>query len=407
MQLPLFIATKYFLATPKKNLIHRMSLVACFSVGLSTMALILVLSIFNGLEAVIKNLFHSFDPDIKIELKQGKYFKLAPEIKQQLNHIIGIHKIVEVIEDNVLLTYQGHQLVARIKGVSDNFTDQSPLEPFILQGDFRLKKDHQNFALVGVGIQYMLSMHLTASLQDLQVYYPKHFKAGKPITQQFYAKKSIRPGAVFAIEKHFDDNYIITPLDFATNLMGLQDQRTALEVQISPGYSLKKAKKMLKNCLSEEFQVYDSNEQHATLMRAIRIERLFVLVTFSFILLVASLNIFFILSMLVLEKRKDIGILYSLGATKRTIQSIFLLEGLFIGLSGAILGMLIAYLLTWLQEQFGLISLSMQTSIIDAYPIKRQLSDFVYTTVSVIIITLIATFRPAQLATKTPINFHL
>jgi lipoprotein-releasing system permease protein len=407
MQLPLFIAARYFLTTPKKNLIHRMSLVACFSVGLSTMALILVLSVFNGLETVIKNLFRSFDPDLKIELKQGKYFKLAPEIKQQLSHIMGVSKMVEVVEDNVLLTYRGHQLVARIKGVSDNFTDQSPLEPFILQGKFRLKKDNQAFALVGMGIQYRLSIHLSSSLQELQVYYPKHFKTGKAIPQQFYAKKSIRPGAVFAIEKHFDDNYLITPLDFATSLMGLQDERTALEVQISPGSSLKRVKKIIRICLPEGFQVYDNNEQHATLMRAIHIERLFVLVTLSFILLVASLNIFFILSMFVLEKRKDVGILYSLGATKRTIQSIFLFEGLLIGLSGATLGMLIAYLLTWLQEHFGLISLSMQTSLSDAYPIKRQLSDFVYTTVSVIIITLIAAFRPAQLATRTPINLHL
>ncbi|MFN7095418.1 MAG: ABC transporter permease, partial [Burkholderiales bacterium] len=175
---------------------------------------------------------------------------------------------------------------------------------------------------------------------------------------------------------------------------------TALELQVKPGYSIKKIKKELISCLPASLQVRDSNEQHATLMRAMRIERLFVLITLCFILLVASLNIFFMLSMFVLDKRKDIAILYSLGATKSHIQWIFLLRGLLIGLSGAILGMLVAWLLTELQEKFGLITLGMQTGVIEAYPIKRQPEDFIFTTVAVVVITLLAAFRPAQLATR-------
>ncbi len=406
MYLPLFIAKRYFLTRTKQNLIHRMTWVACLSVGLSSMALILVLTIFNGLEGLIRKLFRSFDPDLKIELKAGKYFTLTPDMKQQLDHIAGISKLVEVIEDNVFVTYQDRQLVARLKGVSENFIDQNPLEDYLVQGSFRLKKGDENLALIGMGIDYMLSIQLGSSLQAMQLYYPKHLPIGQPIPQQFYTQKWIKPGAVFAIEKHFDDHYIITPLDFAEQLMGLASQRTALEIQIAPGFSVNQVKKAIKGCLSAEFQVCDSDEQHAVLMRAIRIERLFVFLTLSFILVVASLNIFFILSMLVLEKRKDMAILSSLGVTKNTIQSIFLFKGLLIGLTGAVSGMLAAWLLSWLQERFGLISLGMQTGIIEAYPIERQLSDFIYTTLLVIIITLLATLRPAQLATKTGFNDH-
>jgi len=407
MNCSLFVAKKYFFTSTKKKLIHRISLVACFSVALSTMALILVLSVFNGLEGLLKSLFHAFDPDIKIELKQGKYFKLTPELQQQISNVPGIHKVVEVIEDNALLCYQEHHLVARLKGVSDNFTDKNPLEAFITQGKFSLKKDRQNFALLGMGIQYMLSINVKNALEGLQIYYPKPIKKGINLLQPFYDSKLIKPGAVFTIEKHFDDNYIIVPLDFAAELMGLTDERTALEVQVSPKVSLKKVKNLLKNCLPTHFKIRDQEEQQATLMRAIRIERLFVLLTFAFILCIASLNSFFIVSMLVLDKRKDVAVLYALGATQRMIQSIFLLEGLLIALSGTVLGMAIAWLLTWLQERFGIVSLDMQTSIISAYPIERHLSDFVYTTLAVIIITLIATYRPAQIATKTSIKAYL
>jgi len=402
----LLVARRYFSASAKKNLIHRMRLIACFSVALSTMALLLALSVFNGLEDLIKSLFRSFDPDIKIELKQGKSFVLEPQLRAQINTIPGIAKVVEVIEDNALCCYQGRQLVARLKGVSSNFLEQSPLEPFIEQGRLQLKQGDKNLALIGMGIQYALSINLANEFQPLQVFYPKNILGTTIVPQQLYNSRGIWPGAVFAVEKHFDENYIIVPLDFAATLLGMGEQRTALEVQVVHGYSVKKIQRALKQCLPGHFQVLDSYEQQASLLRAIHVERLFVFATFAFILLVASLNIFFILSMLVLDKRKDMAVLYTLGATPKAIEAIFLLEGLFIGLAGAALGMVAAWVLSWLQETFGLVSLGMQTSLIEAYPIKRQISDFVYTALSVVIITLIATYRPAQLAAKTVAKEH-
>jgi len=407
MHTAFFIAKRYFSTKSKGNLIYRMSLIACLSVTLSTMALLIVLSIFNGLEEVVRKLFYAFDPDIKIELKQGKYFSITPELIHKIESVPEVTKVVEVIEENALFTYHGHQLVAKLKGVSKNFVQDCPLAKYIMQGKLALEKDGQNFALVGAGIQYALSIRLNNIFEELQVFYPKNNKLSALTAQNLYQTGWIKLGAIFAIEKHFDENYVIVPLNFATQLLGNIDKRTALEVQVMQDSSIAKVQKALQTSLPQEFKVLNRDEQQMTLMRTIRIERMLVFTTFAFIVIVASLNIFFILSMLVLAKRPNIAILYTLGATSTTIRNIFLLNGLFIGLSGALAGMLLAWFLTWLQQKFGFISMGMQTSLIEAYPVKRQVSDFIYVGIGVFLTTLVASYRPALLATKVHIEEHL
>jgi len=377
------------------------------SIGVSTMALLLVLSVFNGLEGLIGSLFRSFDPDIKITLKKGKTFALDASLRQQIETTQGVFKVVDVLEDNALLRYREHQAIIKLKGVSEEFLHQSRLEPFIRQGSFKLKQGAECFAVLGSGVQYALSVPLSNQFCTLQVFYPRNMKDGTLLPQQLYRCKNIRPGSVFAVEKQFDESYVIVPIDFAASLMGMENKGTALEIQVADGFSIDQVQQALKLFVPDCFQVLNSNEQQATLMQAIHIERLFVFVTFSFILLVASLNIFFILSMLVLEKRKDVAVLYTLGATPGDIRGIFLIEGLLIALSGAAVGMAAAWGLSWLQQTFGLVSLGAQTSLVDAYPIKRKVSDFVYTAIGVVLMTLIAAHRPAQLAAKIKVRIHL
>lgn len=371
------------------------------------MALLLVLSVFNGLEDLMKSLFRSFDPDIKIELVSGKSFPLDSTLIQQIESVEGVSKVVEVIEDNVLLRYRDQQMVVKLKGVSENFLQESRLEEFIEEGKLLLKEGNRNWAAIGRGIQYALSVDLSNAFYALQAFYPKHIQGSVLIPSQLYQQKDILPGAVFAIEKQFDESYAIVPLDFAIDLMDMGHQRTALEIQVAAGFPSKEVQNNLKLLVPASFQVLNSDEQHANLTKAIKIERLFVFVTFSFILVVASLNIFFTLSMLVLDKRKDMAILYVLGATPQQVKFIFLIEGMFIALLGAVIGVVAAWVISWLQQHFGLVSLGIQTSVLDAYPIKREVGDFIYTVISVIIITLLTAYRPAQLAAKTPIEKYL
>jgi len=388
-------------------LIHRIGLVSLVSIAVSTTALLLALSVFNGLEGLIKSLFCSFDPDIKITLSRGKAFTLDTSLRSKINAVPGVSKVVDVLEDKALLRYQDRQIIIKLKGVSEEFIHQSRLEPFIRQGHFKLKQGEECFAMLGSGVQYTLSIPVhNDQAHMLQVFYPTNMGANTLLTQQLYLCKSIRPGAVFAVEKQFDESYVIVPIDFAAALMGMRDKSTALEIQVAEGYVIDQVQQTLRSLLPNYFQVLNSTEQQATLMQAIHLERLFVFLTFSFILFVASLNIFFILSMLALNKRNDIAVLYTLGATSKDIRCIFLIEGLLIAVSGATIGMIAALLLSWLQQTFGLVSLGTQTSLLEAYPVKREVSDFIYTAISVVLVTFIAAYRPAQLAAQSKIKAH-
>lgn len=407
MRFSYFIACRYFPLKGRKNFIHRIGIVAFISISVSTLSLLLVLSVFNGLERLISTLFQAFDPDVKITLKEGKTFALDASLAQQIQTTPGVATVVDVLEDTALLRYRERQVVVKLKGVSEDFLHPCRLTPFLIQGNPQLKNSAGYLAMLGSGVQYELAMPLHNPSCTLQVFYPKHTQSYAMLPKQLYRCKHIRPGAVFAIEKQFDHNYVIVPIDFAATLMGLADKRTALEIQVTAGFPVKEVQNKLKLLVPDHFQVLTRDEQQATLIQTIYIERLFVCMTFSFILCIASLNIFFILSMLVLDKRKDVAILHVLGAAPQDIRRIFLIEGLLLVLGGVVVGMAAAWGLSWLQESYGLVSLGTQTDLVAAYPIQRKLSDFVYTMFGVILMTLLAAYRPAQLAAKTEVHAHL
>ncbi len=371
------------------------------SVALSTLTLLLALSVFNGLEDLVRSLFRSFDPDIKIELAQGKSFCLAPKFMQKFTAIAGIDKVVEIIEDHALLRYQDRQIVVKLKGVSGNFIQESRLETCIKQGTLQLKEGHKNFAILGSGVQHTLSVNLYNEFYPLQIFYPNNTQLNQKILpNQLYKKKGIMPGGVFVVEKHFDDHYVIVPIDFAADLMGMGQRRTALEIQLKKGVTVKEVQLILKKMLPKNFQVLNGDEQHAGLIKAIKIEKILVFVTFSLILLMSSLTVFFTLSMLVIDKRKDIAILCALGVAPHVIRHIIFIEGMLIAFFGTAIGMASAWVVCWLQQTFGLVALGIQTSVVDAYPIKQVFNDFLYTGLSVMVITLMAAYKPAQTAAK-------
>jgi lipoprotein-releasing system permease protein len=185
------------------------------------------------------------------------------------------------------------------------------------------------------------------------------------------------------------------------------NKRTALEIKVANGYSIKKVKRALRTLLGEKFLVKDTDEQHASLLMTIRLEKLFVFLTLTFILAVASFNIFFSLSMLAIEKKKDIAVLFAMGATRKLIKSIYMKEGAIIALSGAAVGLLLGFAVCWLQDRYGLVSLGVTSSIVESYPVKMQVTDFFYTSMSVILITFMAAYRPAQIASGVKTVEHL
>ncbi len=370
-------------------------------VAVSTAALVAVMSVFNGLEDLIRSLFASFDAELKIEPVNGKSFVTTAEWIDQLEQIEGVQVVTEVIEDNALLEYRGNQLVGRIKGVSENFLDQGRFSKGYFWGDTTLGSPDRPGAILGRGVGFLLSVNLDEINSVIRVYYPKAPRSAATLDpNQLYSSAQIEPRAFFSIEQQFDNEYVIAPLSFVRELLNYGDKRTALEIKIEEGFSVKEVQDRLKKQLGSDFSVKTADEQHAVLIRTVKLEKLFVFLTLTFILAIASFNIFFSLSMLAIEKRKDIAILKSMGARESLVRMIFLKQGALIAFSGALSGLILGFLLVWLQDTYGLVSLGISSAVVNAYPVRLDWVDLIWIGISVISITLVASWRPAWIASQ-------
>jgi len=399
MKIPFFIAWRYLRTTRNRNLVHRIGLVAFWSIALSTMALIISLSIYNGLEDLTKSMFKSFDPDIKICLKKGKKFILDENLITKIKSIEGVALVMDVLEDNALLLYENNQMVIKVKGVSSNFIQNSRLKESLILGSIKLNINNSDRAIIGAGVQYILGVNLGNKIDQLHFFYPTN--ASGKIFKKSYNSKSIVPGGVFAIAKQFDESYVIVPMHFATKLMNSENKRTALEIYVKKGYDIGNVQHKIISLVQDTYKVLNNDQQQYGLTNAISIERFLVYLIFFIILLVASLNIFFMLSMLIVIKQNDISILHTMGVSKKNIMLIFLLEAVFISLISTVLGVIIALIVIIVQQNFGIIHLGDNSCISDVYPTIMHLKDFVYTTMCVIITTLVAAVYPAWLASKS------
>lgn len=371
-------------------------------VAVGTMALVIVMSVFNGLEDLIKSLFASFDAELKIELVEGKSFLVQEDWLSSIGAVEGVAILTEVIEDNALLEYNGNQMVVRLKGVSDNFLDQGRFSQGYFWGDTTLGTDLRPAAILGRGVGFFLSVNLENVNVPLKVFYPKTPRSAASIDpSQLYNSGILDPVAFFSVERQFDDHYVIAPLGFTKELLNYGQKRTSLEVKVSDGFAVSEVQESLKKQLGKGFSVKNTDEQHAGLLRTVKLEKLFVFLTLTFILAIASFNIFFSLSMLAIEKKKDIALLKALGATDQLIRAIFLKQGALIALSGASIGLVLGYFICWIQQSFGLVSLGISSAVVDSYPVKIIWTDFLWISVAVVAITLAASWRPAWIASHT------
>ena len=371
-------------------------------VAFITAALIIVLSVFNGLEDLLYSLNNSFDPEIKIEATEGKSFLVTNELMHKIGEVPGVEFVTEVIEDYAYLRYRDANQVVTLKGVSENFIDQNRIpKENIIEGELRLHQNDVSYAIVGSGISYSLSIATGDPAYPLQVYYIKNLKAGSLDPAKLYTRKNILPGAVFKIVQNFDDNFVIVPLAFAQELMDYGNKRTSLEIKTVKGSDIFTIEDQIQNLLGKAFNVLNHEEQHKDLYRLLKMEKLFTFLALALLLGIGSINIFFSLMMLALEKKKDISILTAMGADQKLIRKIFITEGALIAFSGAFFGLLFGGLFCWAQLKFGIISMGMQTSITQGYPIKVLWTDFLATLLTVSIVTLFIAYRPAALAARS------
>jgi lipoprotein-releasing system permease protein len=390
------------LAFVNQNFIRILSRIAMFGVCVGTAAMVIVLSVFNGLEDLTKSLFRSYNPDLKITPVLGKSFEIDSLILLKIKQIEGVQVITEVIEDNALLRYYDRQKVVMLKGVSSNFFEQYRLDTLIVVGEPVFYKGNVPMALMGVGVYYELSVNLRDDMVMMQAWYPKRDKKTSLNPENAFNRLNIFPSGVFAIDQQYDQQYVIVPLDFTSELLQYDKRRTSIEIKtISKDKELIiRTQQQIKALLDGQLEVKTIEEQQAHILRAIKIERLFVMVAFVFILGIASFNVFFSLTMLAVEKKKDLAILYAIGANSAFAQKIFYYEGALIAFSGTFLGLLGGYLICFLQQQLGFITLGIEGSFTAAYPVRMDILDFSSTGFVMLIITFLASFMPAYQAKK-------
>ena len=401
MNASFFIARRYLLSKRKTNFISIISWLAVTAVAIITASLIIVMSVFNGIEEVLFSLNSTFDAPLLIKPAKGKSFISNDSLLQSIKTVEGVEIVTEVIEDYAYLRYrQANQLVI-VKGVSDNFLQHNRINNGISNGQLRLTEGEANYAIIGVGIEYNLSVMINEPYFPLQLFYiKKSNNSGSIDPSQLYSQINVVPTAAFSIVQQYDDNYIIIPLRAAEKLMDYPNKRTAIEIKPKENFSLAQVQNDLQSQLGDKFLVLNHQQQHADLYKLLRMEKLFVFLAFALLLGIGALNIFFGLMMLTLDKKKDLSILTSMGASERFIQKIFLFEGVLIAGIGTTIGLTLGGLICWLQMKFNLVSMGVSNAVTEGYPIKPIASDFIIALLLVACITFLVSIKPALLAAK-------
>lgn len=397
MNFSFYIARRYLFSRKKTNLINLISAISVVGLMVGTMGLIIGLSGFNGFDSLIKSLFSSFDPELRITIKEGKNFSVKGSGFEELRHLPDVAYYAEIVEDNALLSYNDRNVFATIKGVSEEYLQFSGIDSMIIQGAFRLKDASNNYAVLGEGIAYNLAVGVKQP-EPISVYVPKKGRASSIMPSGNFNQKFIYPSGIFSIQQELDNKYVIVPIGFAREIFEMPENVSAIELKLKKGVTESKAKATISALLGDNFEIKNRYQQHDYLYKTMLSEKYATYMILILILVIASFNIIGSLTMLILDKREDISILSSMGADKQTIRNIFLFEGWLISFIGAIMGTLAGLALCQAQISYGLVKLSggVSSFIIDAYPMKIILTDVLLIVISVSLIGFLAAWYPVR-----------
>ena len=344
---------------------------------ISTAALIIVLSVYNGFEGLVLSLFDRFNAEILISPAKGKTFDFNSFPEEKIRALDAVLFFEPVLEENVLIRYLGKQSIVRMKGVDDNYTNMNRLDTAIVQGDFILTESRLNYAVLGYGIAYQLQASLSDFQNPLQIYLPDKTKNLSLGFQNDFKTARIFPSGFFSLRQNYDDKYVFVPLRFARELLDLPNAVSSIEMGLKPMSIPEEFKSEIVKILGVDYAVKTRAEQQSYLLKMMRSERWAILLILGFILLIAAFNVIGSLSMLIIDKTKDIFTLHALGANRQFILSIFAWEGIIISLAGGLIGLFVGGIIAWLQQAYGFISLGSNGNfVVEAYPVQINAIDF-------------------------------
>ncbi len=362
-------------------------------------ALIIILSVFNGFESLVLSMYNQYSPDIRIEPVEGKTFNPTTETFSNLKKDQQIFSYTEVLQEKALLRYGDYQFIGQIKGVSDDYLKSTYVDSAIIQGEFLLKEGGTSYTVVGAAVQYVLGININDQIRKLEIYSPKKGKKAAFSAADEFITEHLQPVGVFQTQQEENDIAIIS-LETARFLVEEDTNVSAIEIFLKDKEAADKFKAKTAKLLGDGFVVKDRIQQNALLYKVLNSEKWAIYFILTFVLIIAIFNIIGSLTMLVIDKRKDIAILNSLGASKKLINRIFLAEGLMISLIGCLAGLFVGTFFCVLQMNYGFISMGQGNLLIDAYPVEIRAIDFLLVFLTVFVISFIASYISSRLSTQ-------
>jgi lipoprotein-releasing system permease protein len=400
VKLSIYIAKRYLFAKKSRNAINIISAVSVAGVAVGTMALIIILSVFNGLEGMVNKIFNTFDPDLSITAAKGKVFVPDSTALVRLGEIKGIYAFSLTLEDNAALKYSDKQYIATIKGVDENYKNITNIDSSMYEGEFRLRTANNDpRAVIGFGVARYLGLGLNF-VNPLFIYVPRRTGGNNINAEDALIKKYIFPSGIFEIEQEYDSKYLFVPLNFCRELLEYENEISSIEIKLKDYLTEPTVRKEVEKIFGKQFVVKNRMEQQEIFYKVMHSERLAIFFILTLIIIIASFNIIGSLTMLIIEKERDIEILKSLGANNKLIQRIFIFEGWLISISGTLTGLILGFIVCWLQQRYGLIRLNSETLLMQSYPVIMKLKDFFIVPATVLLIGYWAAWYPVRFLTK-------
>lgn len=398
MHLPLFIARRYLFAKKSHNVINIISAISAVGMAIGTAALIIILSIYNGFDELVKSTLSNVEPDILITPAKGKVFIPEGEAFDRIkaNPMIGEYDLI--LQENVFVDYDGHQGIAKAKGVDSAFEAESPLAEHITNGEFSLHKGQLPQMVVGAGLAYKMGMN-PAFLASAELYFPirdRNFSLANPAASIETVR--MRPSGIFSVNQQIDNDLIILPIEQMRKLLGYEEEVSGVELRLVEGSTAKDLRSAIKDIQKElgpGFKVLDRFRQNPSLYKMMRYEKAAIYLILIFVIIIIALNIFGSITMLIIEKKDDIETYRSLGATDKMLRHTFTLEGWLISLLGLAAGLVVGIGFSLAQQHFGFIKMP-GSFLVNAYPVILQWQDVLATIAGVALIGYIIALLPVR-----------
>ena len=398
MHLPLFIAGRYLFAKKSHNVINIISAISAVGMAIGTAALIIILSIYNGFDELVKSTLSNVEPDILITPAKGKVFIPNGETFDRIRQNPLIDEYDLILQESVFVDYDGHQGIAKAKGVDSAFEAESPLAEHITNGEFSLHKGQLPQMVVGAGLAYKMGMN-PAFLASAELYFPirdRNFSLANPAASIETVR--MRPSGIFSVNQQIDDDLMIVPIEEMRKLLGYEEEVSGVEIRLAEGSTAKDIRSAIKHIQKElgpEFKVLDRFRQNPSLYKMMRYEKAAIFLILIFVIIIIALNIFGSITMLIIEKKDDIETYRSLGATDQMLRHTFTLEGWLISLLGLAAGLVVGIGFSLAQQHFGFIKMP-GSFLVNAYPVILQWQDVLATIIGVALIGYIIALLPVR-----------